>query len=132
MSSIVQSNLFLKLLYYTQSTDAKVQMEALNSLVILSTNSNLEIASILAKEGAIEMLVNIAWINSCAKIIIMAIDGIQSLLAHGKIFKVIGNVNHFMKRFEDSNGIQTFEKLLEHPNKEIRDRVNAIKQEFFN
>ena len=131
MAKIIKSNLFRKLLYYTQSPIKKIHKEAINALVILCTFSNLEIASVLANEGVLEILINIAWINTCPVILLMTLDAMYSMINQGKIFKELGNENYFLRKFDESNGLPTINKLAEHPNNEIRNMVKKIKSEFF-
>ena len=133
IQAVIETNLIPPLVNLLATAEFDIKKEAAWAISNATSGGTAEQIRFLVSQGCIKPLCDLLSCSD-AKIIIVALEGLENILRVGESDKEIAGptgVNQYAQAIEEAEGVDKIEDLQEHTNEDIYDKSVQILEEFF-
>jgi HEAT repeat protein len=133
IQAVIETNLIPPLVNLLATAEFDIKKEAAWALSNATSGGTAEQIRFLVSQGCIKPLCDLLSCSD-AKIIIVALEGLENILRVGESDKEIAGptgINQFAQAIEEAEGVDKIEDLQEHSNEDIYEKSVQILEEFF-
>jgi len=130
IQTVVDANLIPPLISLLRDAEFDIQKEAAWAISNATSGGNSGQMRFLVTQGAIPALCKL-FECSDAKIVMVAIEGIENILKVGKKDEAKTGENQFADFVEECGGLDSLENLQQHENEEIYEKSVKLLKDFF-
>ncbi|XP_024528125.1 importin subunit alpha-1 isoform X1 [Selaginella moellendorffii] len=128
IQAVIEANIIPPLVELLANAEFDIKKEAAWAISNATSGGTHEQIKYLVNQGCIKPLCDLLNCSD-AKIIVVALEGLENILKVGETEKDLGNtgsINIYAKFIDEAEGLEKIEKLQTHDNNEIYDKVIKI------
>jgi hypothetical protein len=130
IQAIIESNIIPPLVYLLQHAEFDIKKEAAWAISNATSGGTHQQIKYLVEQGAIKPLCDLI-VCSDARIVTVALEGLENILKVGEAMKTEGSPNQFAQFIDEADGLEKIENLQNHNNNDIYDKAMKILEEYF-
>ena len=128
--AIVENNIIPPLIYLLAHAEFDIKKEAAWAISNATSGGTHQQIKYLVDQGCIKPLCDLI-VCSDARIVTVALEGLENILKVGEVDKVDGQPNLYAQFIDEAEGLEKIENLQNHNNNDIYDKAMKILEEYF-
>ena len=130
IQAIIESNIIPPLVYLLAHAEFDIKKEAAWAISNATSGGTHQQIKYLVDQGCIRPLCDLI-VCSDARIVTVALEGLENILKVGEAEKADGQPNQFAQFIDEADGLEKIENLQNHNNNDIYDKAIKILEEYF-